>query len=146
MSIGNRSISGFTAITLTLTLVVGCATGYTDSSGGLGFGYKTEKVKDNIYYIEFIGNGFSHRKTIVEYWHRRAAEVCGGKDKYEIYTKMTVPGYHDSITELDPNTEADVEELVLDASPGSEKQRESTKRPDLEYDYANSVRGYAKCK
>jgi hypothetical protein len=39
-------------------------------------GYKDTHIRDNVYYITFKGNGFTDSGTVVQYFHRRAKELC----------------------------------------------------------------------
>lgn len=69
-------------IILTSILLSGCATKYQPM--GFTGGYRDFEAQPGIHYIVFRGNGYSSPDNIIEYWHRHAAEVCGGKDKYEV--------------------------------------------------------------
>ena len=39
-------------------------------------GYTDKKLGDNLYEVRFHGNGNSKIETVVEYWNRRALELC----------------------------------------------------------------------
>lgn len=39
-------------------------------------GYKDAHIRDNIYFVEFNGNGYTPQTTVIQYFHRRAKEVC----------------------------------------------------------------------
>ncbi len=65
-------------------------------------GYSDKKIDENKYYIESLVNVPTGPAKAIEYWHRRAAELCLGKDythNVEVITqrKMNyggVPGYY----------------------------------------------------
>lgn len=55
-------------------VVVGCATAYQPK--GFTGGYEEVEVKPGVFFLEFEGNGYTSLPTVVQYWHRRADEVC----------------------------------------------------------------------
>lgn len=61
---------------LGLLLSLGCATPYQPK--GFTGGYADFIVRDGMYCITVNGNGYTGRDTLMEYWHRRARELCGG--------------------------------------------------------------------
>lgn len=63
----------------------GYSGGYTDYPAGRG-----------VYYVAFNGNGFTRQGTVTAMWHRRAGELCGGQDRYEIVSRdgSTSKSYH----------------------------------------------------
>jgi hypothetical protein len=60
----------------------GCATPY--QAKGFSGGYASFETQPGVYYVSFQGNGYTARETVIRYWHTRAADVCGGNDRYEI--------------------------------------------------------------
>lgn len=60
----------------------GCVTPY--QAKGFSGGYSSFETQPGVYYVSFQGNGYTPRDTVIRYWHTRAAEVCGGNDRYEI--------------------------------------------------------------
>src|SRR6266498_1385348 len=60
----------------------GCATPYQPR--GFTGGYTNFETQPGVYYVSFQGNGYTPRETVIKYWHARAAQVCGGNDRYEI--------------------------------------------------------------
>jgi hypothetical protein len=50
--------------------------GYTDYAAGRG-----------VYYVAFNGNGYTSRGSVTAMWHRRAAELCGGEDRYDVVAR-----------------------------------------------------------
>lgn len=60
----------------------GCATPYQPR--GFTGGYANFETQPGVYYVSFQGNGYTPRETVIKYWHTRAAEACGGNDRYEI--------------------------------------------------------------
>jgi len=76
------------SITLALSLLVGCATGYHPESFSGGF--KEYQVSSDSYVIGFSGNGYTSSGTTYEYTLRRAAELTLEKGyKYFIIKKST---------------------------------------------------------
>ena len=57
---------------------------------GLTGGYRETLKDDGSYRLEFLFNGYTNPNDALNYWHRRAAELCGGKDKYSIIDGPTV--------------------------------------------------------
>ena len=53
---------------------------------GFTGGYRDAHIRDNIYYVEFGGNGMLDTTKAAEYFHRRAKEVCveNGYSDYRI--------------------------------------------------------------
>ncbi len=49
-----------------------------------GEGYHDYEVRPGVHAVSFDGNGRTSRETAITYWHRRAAEICGGRDRYEV--------------------------------------------------------------
>jgi len=48
-------------------------------------GYEDRQVEDGVYFIKSKVNANTPAKTALEYWHRRAAELCGHTSyKHEI--------------------------------------------------------------
>jgi hypothetical protein len=58
-------------------LLAGCATPY--QANGFRGGYKDVHIQDNIYYVTFFGNAWIDTGTAVQYFHRRAKELCAQK-------------------------------------------------------------------
>jgi hypothetical protein len=67
-----------------LLLLVGCATPtpYQVREGGQG--YYDREVLPGVYDVSFEANRKTPRWVVMEHWYRRAAEICGGPDRYEI--------------------------------------------------------------
>lgn len=72
-------------IALSLLASFGCRTPY-QRQGRLG-GYSDYQAGTDAIYVSYAGNGFTDASTIIRYWHLRAAEVCGGSDKYEVLAR-----------------------------------------------------------
>jgi hypothetical protein len=64
------------AVILLGVLLTGCATPYQPK--GFKGGYSDFVVRDGVYGITVNGNGYTGRDTLMQYWHRRARELCGG--------------------------------------------------------------------
>lgn len=67
-----------------LFLLAGCAgpTPYQNRTGGEG--YYDYEIQPGIHFVSFRGNGQTSRSTVMDYWYRRAAEICGGEDRFEV--------------------------------------------------------------
>ena len=50
-------------------------------------GYTDFETQPGIHYVSFRGNGNTSKDTVIQYWHQRAAEICGGRDRYEIVSQ-----------------------------------------------------------
>src|SRR5215831_13652431 len=68
-----------------LLVLSGCATPYQPK--GFAGGYTDFETQPGIHYVSFRGNGYTSKDTVIQYWHQRAAEVCGGRDRYEIVSQ-----------------------------------------------------------
>ena len=68
-----------------MLVLPGCVTPY-QPKGYLG-GYTDFETQPGIHYVSFRGNGYTSKDTVIQYWHQRAAEVCGGRDRYEIVSQ-----------------------------------------------------------
>ena len=63
-----------------------CATPYQHR--GFRGGYSDFEAQPGVHYVAFEGNGFTSRATVAEYWHQRAAEICGGRDRYQVLSQQ----------------------------------------------------------
>lgn len=68
-----------------LVALAGCATPY--QSKGFTGGYTDYRAGADTIYVSYKGNGFTSEETVTRYWHMRAAEICGGNDKYEVVSR-----------------------------------------------------------
>jgi hypothetical protein len=85
-------MSGWSAVFLTgaacacaaLSFLAGCAgpTPYQTRTGGEG--YYDYEIQPGIHFVSFRANGQTSRSTVMDYWYRRAAEICGGEDRFEV--------------------------------------------------------------
>ncbi len=86
----NRSmLRALTLITVSIGLS-GCAILYHATpyqKAGFTGGYTDFETQPGIYFVSFTGNAFTSKETIILYWHRRTAEICGGPDRYEILSQ-----------------------------------------------------------
>ncbi len=57
----------------------------TDFRGG----YSDHEVQPDVHFVSFSGNGFTRRDEVILGWHRRAAELCRGRSRYEIIDQNT---------------------------------------------------------
>jgi hypothetical protein len=67
-----------------LPLLAGCAgpTPYQMRTGGEG--YYDYEVQPGVHFVSFHANGRTSRSAVMDHWYRRAAEICGGVDRFEI--------------------------------------------------------------
>ena len=70
-----------------ILLLSGCVTPYQPK--GFAGGYTDFATQPGIYYVSFQGNGYTSKDTVIQYWHQRAAEICKGRDRYEIINQNT---------------------------------------------------------
>ena len=47
-------------------------------------GYSDFPLGNQTHYVSFSGNAYTDEETIVRYWHRRCAEICGGRELYKV--------------------------------------------------------------
>jgi hypothetical protein len=66
-------------------LLAGCATPY--QAAGFRGGYTDYPAGRGVYFVGFSGNGYTGKAAVTEMWHRRAAELCGGQDRYEVVSR-----------------------------------------------------------
>ena len=74
----------------TLCALSACATSYGPLTvwGGTG-GFTDKKISDGKFYIESLVNVSTGPAKALEYWHKRASELCNGKD-YENDVVLTI--------------------------------------------------------
>jgi hypothetical protein len=70
-----------------------CATEYGPSTWKGG--YKDAHIRDNIYYVEFSANAWVDSVTAIQYFERRAKEVCeeNGYSDYKVSQQRDVTAY-----------------------------------------------------
>ena len=68
-----------------ILLLYGCATSY-QPKGATG-GYTDFETQPGIHYVSFRGNAHTDKDTVIKYWHQRAAEICQGRNRYEIVSQ-----------------------------------------------------------
>ncbi len=73
----------FIAVTLS-----GCATPY--QSSGITGGFSVLQIRDDIWRVQFSGNGFTTRETVQTYWLYRAAELTleKGYEGFELLSQI----------------------------------------------------------
>ncbi len=79
-----------------------------------GEGYYDYEIRPGVHAVSFDGNGRTPRNVAITYWHRRASEICGGPDRYEILG-MDASGrkiFHPSQTVIREYTLPHVEGLI----------------------------------
>lgn len=70
-----------TVVLLLLVFLTGCATPYQPA--GIRGGYDDYRAgAGGAIMVTFQGNGYTSESAVLKMWHRRAAEVCGGSDRY----------------------------------------------------------------
>jgi hypothetical protein len=76
-------------------LFAGCAgpTPYQRAEGQGGFGYSDYHKQDNIYHVTFRANTLTDWGAVVEYFNRRAKEVCveQGYQAFHILSDANIP-------------------------------------------------------
>ena len=103
------------ALSLIATGLFGCATPYQPH--GFRGGYTDFETQPGVYYVRVSTNAATSGGTTVRYWHRRAAEICGGRNRYEI----------------------------LDASENSESHVSGTRSGIVTTSTSHSMSGYIRC-
>ncbi len=81
--------------------LIACVTPYQPR--GFRGGYTDFEAQPGIYYVAFEGNGFIGRPGVVRYWHQRAAEICGGPDRYAMLSTTDI-GQTQIVTGSNPST------------------------------------------
>jgi hypothetical protein len=68
--------------------LLACATPYQP----IGFrgGYSDFEVEPGIHYVVFEGNAHTGHAVVMQYWHRRAGEICDGSGSYEILSQSDI--------------------------------------------------------
>ncbi len=71
---------GIFILTLMLLMNAGCGgpTPYQKKTDHDGLGYSDYQVKDNIYHVSVTGVPAKDKGIYLDYWHRRAKELCEG--------------------------------------------------------------------
>lgn len=67
-----------------LLILLGCAGPTPYQKRDAGEGYYDYESRPGVHFVSFDGNGRTPREVAITYWHRRAAEICGGPDQYEV--------------------------------------------------------------
>lgn len=65
-------------------VLLGCAGPTPYQARDAGEGYLDYEIRPGVHFVSFDANGSTSREAATRYWHRRAAEVCGGPDRYEV--------------------------------------------------------------
>ncbi len=73
-------------------LLISCATPYQPK--GFSGGYTDFETQPGIYFVSFRDNGYTSRDIVIRYWHQRAAEICGGRQGYEIISSDALTTQH----------------------------------------------------
>lgn len=67
-----------------MLVLVGCAGPTPYQKRDAGEGYFDYETRPGVHFVSFDGNGQTPRDAVIGHWHRRAAELCGGPDRYEV--------------------------------------------------------------
>jgi len=80
-------------VIFSMVALMGCATEYGPATWKGG--YKDAHIRDNIYYVEFSANAWVDSVTAVQYFERRAKEVCveNGYSDYQVSQQRDVTAY-----------------------------------------------------
>lgn len=78
---------GVLALAVLFFMITGCSTPYQKM--GFRGGYEDTPIKGNLYYVNVQTNGFTSQITAVQYFHRRAKELCieNGYADYRIFNE-----------------------------------------------------------
>ena len=78
---GNRKV----IVMLFFLFLAGCSATPYQPMGFTG-GYRDTHIRDNVYFVEVSTNAYTSQITAVQYFHRRAKEVCleNGYKDYQI--------------------------------------------------------------
>lgn len=77
-----RGLVRFMLPAFIVALSASCWTPY-QARGRMG-GFDEIVLSPGLYYLTFAGNQFTSQARAIEGWHRRAAELCGGAEAYEV--------------------------------------------------------------
>ncbi len=87
----NATWLGYAGIALPVLLLIvllgGCATPYQELVLDPRGGYADVEEEPGVFFVSFRGADWtteSTRRRITEFWHRRAAELCGGSGSYQV--------------------------------------------------------------
>jgi hypothetical protein len=76
------TIGDLLRVGLAAAAIGGCATPY--QARGLRGGHSDVEVKPGLHYLVFEANAYLSPAATLRYWHFRAAELCGGSDRYRV--------------------------------------------------------------
>lgn len=62
--------------TLVAALILSACSATPYQPMGFTGGYKDAHIKDNMYYVEIATNAYTAKTTAIQYFHRRAKEIC----------------------------------------------------------------------
>jgi len=80
------------AVLLGCAFLAGCVGPTAYQPWGATGGYRERLVGENRYYVEFFGNGFTTRDTVMAYWLHRCAELTQQKGfEYFVMVSKTPP-------------------------------------------------------
>jgi len=83
----------FFLATASVLLLAGCLGPTPYQVKQLNGGYQERATGENRWYVEFYGNGFTTRDTVMVYWLHRCAELTLEKGyDYFVYLSRTAPG------------------------------------------------------
>ncbi len=79
-----RAAARGVSVAAAIVALSGCAGPTPYQKRDAGEGYYDYEIRPGVHAVSFDGNGRTPRETAVTYWHRRAAEICGGPDRYDV--------------------------------------------------------------
>ena len=85
------------AVLVAAILLAGCATPTPYQKRDQGVGYHDFEIRPGVYFVSFTGSPGASRGAVERFWYRRASEICGGPDRFEIIAKDP-----DGVTVLEP--------------------------------------------
>lgn len=62
-----------------MTSLIGCTTYKSSKSGLSKIGYEERRLDDGSYQLTYYGSGFSKHDKLITLWHKRAGELCSGR-------------------------------------------------------------------
>jgi hypothetical protein len=81
----HRTMLRALAFITVIIVLSACATPY--QKAGFTGGYAGFEIQPGVHYVSFEGSWFASKKTIISSWYHRAAEICGGPDRYEVFSQ-----------------------------------------------------------
>jgi hypothetical protein len=75
------------AVVVATALLAGCAVQTRYQKQDKGVGYHDYEIRPGVHVVSYTGGAGASQGAVERYWHRRASEICGGPDRYEVLAK-----------------------------------------------------------